>query len=451
MKPLHFFLLLSIMTCLSVTAFGQVVEPEQGDDPFADDPFFTKPLKDWFGTEEIKERVRRTSDRIIVDRGIDEGSRDITGLAEGAGINKLNVVNPWFRYNRVEGAYLGFSIDERLRWGSRKDLRGFGSLGYSFGREEAQYSFGVERFFGYSRKLIFGVSYHKLIDSEDKWRVGDMENTVSALFAGFDHLDYFESQGIQVYTIVRLGDWVEQTLAYQDHEYKALQNVTRYSMFGKKSTFRENPTFDEGRAQAIIFGTSFNKRERALTPLFMMSGDILVELSDASTVKTDYDFRRYQAEIRTAFRIDHTALLQNRFRAGAITGNSPDFKEFSLGGISTLRARPYKYLTGTHMMLFNSELHLGRKVGNRHNKDRFDTAIDINNLKFTIFADLGWTQSQITNKSNVFEGFDSFSFSNVYSDAGVSVNFNLIRVEAAWPTDNFSQTPVIWFRLNSTF
>ena len=222
-------------------------------------------------------------------------------------------------------------------------------------------------------------------------------------------------------------------------------------MFGKKSTFRENPTFDEGRAQAIVFGTSFNKRERALTSLFMMSGDIMVELSDASTIKTDYDFRRYQAEIRTALRIDQTALLQNRFRAGAITGNSLDFKEFSLGGISTLRARPYKYLTGTHMMLVNSELHLGRKVGDRHNRDWFDTSLDINNLKFTIFADLGWTNSQLSDKSNLFEGFENFSFSNVYSDAGVSINLNLLRVEAAWPTTDFSQNPVIWFRLNSTF
>lgn len=450
MKIKRLALLLLMFIAVSTVAVAQVNDPEQ-DDPFADDPFFTKPLNEWFVREEIRERARRTSDRIIEDRGIDKGYRDVSGLSQFPGLSEMDKIYPMVRFNHVEALFVGFDVDRKLKWNDRKDLRGFGSIGYSFGQKNAQYSFGIERFFGFSRSMKIGASHQNIIESEDKWRVGWNENSLVTFFTGYDYMDYYSREGTQIYSIFKLGNMIEHTIAFTDDMYGSLERTSRYSMFGKKSFSRENPEIDEGRIQMLVLGGAFNPYQHAITRLFTFSADVMLELSPTSSFSSDYDFTRFQAEMRSSLRIDKSAVLQNRIRVGAIEGAAPDFKHFYLGGISTLRARPFKAISGTHMALANTELHLGRSVGNPSNLDWFDSATNINHLKVSFFADLGWVNSSTSPNDQLFTAFESFNLSKIYSDVGAAINFNLLRLEAAWPASNLSQSPVIWFRLNRTF
>lgn len=443
-------LFLIILFGYTMVGFAQVAEPEE-DDPFTDDPFFNKPLNEWFSGEEIRERARRQTERIITQRGIDSGNRDLTGFGRFPGINALNKMYPAVRFNRVEALYFGLHLDRQLNWGAGRDLRPYGSIGYSFGRSEWLYTVGIERFFGEERKFKLGVSHHYITDTEDLWRVGWSENSLSSFFAGYDFMDYYSRRGTQIYGVWKPASLVEYSLAFMDDSYSSLDRNTRYSMFGKKSTYRDNPLIDEGRFQTIAAGLQFNPRQRMLSPVFTMTGDLYFEFAEDFGSGTDYFFRRYQTEIRTAYRIDKTALLRNRLRLGTVTGDYPDFKSFALGGVGAMRGRPFKSMQGSSVALLSTELSLGSNVGERGNRKWRDSMSDLNNLKFNLFMDMGWVNQGVPTSSGPLDGFKEFSFSDSKLDVGGGVNFNTLRFEIAWPASDLSSKPYFYVRLNQTF
>jgi hypothetical protein len=442
-------LILVVFSALNPVIYAQTNGNEE--DPFESDPFFNKPLKDWFSAEEIRVRVRRTSDRIYYDRGVDEGQRDVFGLGESVGMNSLNKMYPAVRFNRVEGLYLGLHLDRHLQWGLGKDLQPYGSLGYSFGRKDWLYTAGLERFFGYSRNTKIGVSHHRITDTEDVWRTGWNENSIISFLSGHDFMDYYARNGTQIYMVVRANRWLELSTLFTDDKYESLDMNTRFSLFGKKGRVSENPLIDEGKIQIIGFGLNFNPTNLALLPRWSLSGDLSAELSDRFVNNTDYDFSRYQMELRSAIRIDRSAILRNRLRASAIGGDAPNFKWSYLGGMSTLRAHPHKSLSGTHSLLFNSELHLGSTVSGSKSGRFNDDILDLDNLKFVLFADMGWIGTELSNNAGIFDEFKNFKGSKIITDVGAGINFSALRVEAAWNSADLTEKPVIWIRFNQTF
>lgn len=440
------FVLLAALIITPVVGFAQDI-PE--DNPFEDDPFFTKPVNEWFsaGTDQVVERAKSRSHGVVQRRGVDEGHRDVSGLGVHSGHSALNKMHPYLRFNRVEKIYIGAHFDDKLSWGVMQDLKPFGSIGYSFGRKEWLYTIGLERFMGYERRLKIGFSHHHITDSEDQWRTGWIENSLAAFITANDNMDYFSRRGIQAYSVLRHGNYLEYSLAIMNDSYKSLQETTQWSLFGRKSNSRINPFIQEGEIQMVTTGLSFNRRNVSLSNRFVISADAFAEFADIG-LDSDFEFNRYQGEIRSAFRIDQTALLRNRIRGGIITGDAPDFKQFSLGGISTMRARSFKSITGTSMLLMNAELDLGKSVG------RSDEELEWNNFlnetRFMLFLDLGW-MNELNSLTGSYTTLNDFSFNDVIADVGAGVSFNTLRFELAWPTTDLSGTPVFWVRLNQTF
>lgn len=445
-------LVLLLISIGSNYAIGQVVEPPE-DDPFADDPFFNKPLKDWFSTELIADRMRRRSERIFKENNIDEGYRDLTGFGVNDGINELSKLNPYLRFNRVEGLYLGIHVNDLLEWDRDADFKLFGSAGYAFGREDWLYTIGAERYIGFSRDFKIGFTHYNITDSEDTWRTGWVENSLSSFFAGYDFMDYHDRQGTQFYAVLRQGRWMEFSLAFMDDSYSALSRNTRYSMFGKKSTYRDNPLIEEGHIRMVMAGFQVNPTHRLVSPNFAISADVYAELA-GSFLGTDFAFNRIEAEARSTLRLDETAIVKSRLRAGAIQGTAPDFKRFTLGGISSLRATEFKSISGDYMLLLNNELFLGKRVGSRSDRGWRQEMTDQDNLRLVLFADMGWTNLGSKNAVSLSSDnstFSDFRLTDVIIDVGVGVNFSTFRVELAWPSNQLSGTPAVWVRLNQTF
>jgi hypothetical protein len=356
-------------------------------------------------------------------------------------------MGPMVRFNRVEKMYIGAHFDEYLSWKTRRDLKPYGSIGYSFGREDWLYTIGMERFIGFNKRFKLGASHYRITDTEDSWRTGWTENTLSAFFSGYDFMDYHSRQGTRFYAVHRLGEFVESTVMFSDDDYNSLERTTRWSMFGKKSVSRDNPAIDEGSFRTVTAALQFNPNYLAFTPVISFSADLMSDFagSDALT-----DFSRYQAEIRAFTRLDATALLRSRFRVGHIDGDAPDFKQFYLGGIGSMRARPYKAFAGEQMVLINNELHLGKRVGSRSRSGWGDLFQPDEDIRFLFFVDLGWTNTMISD-AQADEGFGGFSFSDMLADVGGGVSFGTLRLEFAWPAKDLSGPPAVWVRFNQTF
>jgi hypothetical protein len=446
---LYKILLLSALALAPLAVVAQTDDTHT--DPFKDDPFFTKPIDQWFSVDQVVERVTKRADRMKRGGGIDEGFRDLGGFSDNPGFSHLDRMGSVVRFNRAEAFYIGFHSDRTIGLRNSKTYQfdPYGSIGYSFGRKDWLYTIGVERSFGFKQQALFGINYSRTTDSEDNWRVGSAENSLYSFFSVYDFKDYFDRQGAQIYGVISPVKNVEFTISYSDEVYKSLPLESKYSVFGDRSNVRDNPVIDSGKLQLVRVGMQLNPTDRLQTAFWGGALDLDAEFSDL-TGNSDYDYQRYQLEARNVILIDPGAALQNRVKLVSVTGTAPNFKYVPLGGASTMRATPYKSMAGSHSVLINTELHFGffRTSGYEYS-DMLD--LDFTTTSFSLFADLGWTNRSISGSTALLDGFNTFSFGDMVADVGVGINFSSLRFEAAWKATDLSKTPVVWIRLNPTF
>lgn len=430
---------------------------EKQEDPFDDDPFFQAPLQDFLQYEEYERRAREADSLITSKRRIDFPPRDISGPGAYPGPADLYPNIPLaLRYNRVDGLFLGIRT-RPLRWTPDRGriMKMYGSIGYGFQSRDWQYSIGVERLFGYNQNVKFGLLYRNLLVTDDMWRTAPVENTLTAFFAGYDFLDYYHVEGIQPYMVVRTGPFFEHTLAFKSEDHASTERNTGYSLFGSRGNMRPNPAVDEGHIQRFMWTTGFHTGGFVWNDRFSLSGEVRAELGNLTWLDSDFTYNRYEAEIRTDYILDPSAVLRLRARGGSSTGVMPIQRNFALGGISTLRARSYKSLQGSDMLLINTELHLS----SRHRQERpyvegFN--IDWSEFLVYVFLDAGWVNDPEEPNSVFMEGFNDFEIDNFKTDLGIGASLpvdrmNALRFELAWPTEDFANGPAFWVRFNPTF
>jgi len=186
--PLFISLLL-----LPVAVLSQQTTSEE-EDPFKRDPIFNKTLQELLG-----EKTEEDSDDIDPKRrfrSLQEEGIDFDGALEAGPYNTNPLFNqfpnlPMIHYNRVNGLFLGLK-KERMQW---HDYGGFfniarfrphGLIGYGFASNRWEYAIGLERFIGRENRVMIGAEFHRASATEDHWRVGLIESSLTAFFASYD-------------------------------------------------------------------------------------------------------------------------------------------------------------------------------------------------------------------------------------------------------------------------
>ncbi|MBR9977131.1 MAG: BamA/TamA family outer membrane protein, partial [Bacteroidetes bacterium] len=255
-----------------------------------------------------------------------------------------------FRYNRVEGLYLGIAQSKRIYWNSKPWLVSTGSLGYGFANHTWRYSLGLYLPFYLEDQIIeIGAEGHSFTDSKDQWAFDRDENTLIALIAREDFLDYFERRGFTA-----TASWyfrgkddlnLRATVGYAHDTYASMTRSTNWSIFGGDKDFRDNPGINNGNVNSIILSAGMNtlasldvrKNGWDATLQFEKAGDVFA--GDFAFSQLLLDLRRYQP-------INTHLNLNLRLRGGISDGVLPLQRAFELGGPSTLPAYRYKEFTG---------------------------------------------------------------------------------------------------------
>ncbi|MCC5908652.1 MAG: BamA/TamA family outer membrane protein [Balneolaceae bacterium] len=435
------------------------------DDPFKRDPIFTKPIEELIGISEPEEEDPwHRDDSQDFDRAVRHLS--VTGLDLGgsfeAGPYYSNALYsqypnlPMFHFNRVNGLFIGLR-KERMQWHRYSSfleipqIQPHGFIGWGTASKRWEYAVGLEKLIGENNRFIIGAEYHKASGTEDFKRAGLVESTFTSFFAGYDYLDYQMMEGFGLYTVYRTQRWLEAAFSYNRSEFSSLEQKTGYTMFGYSSTYRPNPPVDalSDEINLDVYGLSLslNPRNVLITNRFTASGTVIAELADNGASDEEYRFNRYRTELKLFYNFEPGSVLRWRIHAGGITGNTPDFKDFYLGGIGTLRGSPYKFFQGNQMLASNLEVQFGRP------SQRAGEWIRDYNLHLLLFLDSGWAREipELITSSNPFSGLNHFSFTNLQHDAGVGIGTGALRFELAWPLRTFDSSPVFWVRLNPTF
>lgn len=459
------FLFLSLPV---VEGFAQQQPAEE--DPFKRDPIFNQSIDELLGRKDKnQQQEEETDDRspnrnISSDRVVRKVARtgiDLGGSLE-AGPYYSNALYsqypnlPMIHYNRVNGLFLGIR-SERMQWhryGSFLNIpqiEPHGFIGYGTASKEWEYAIGLEKRIGENQRFMIGGEYHRATATEDFKRVGLIESSLTAFFAGYDYLDYYKMEGFGFYSVLRTERWLEAAFSYNRDTFTTVEQNTDYTMFGKSSVFRPNPALDEFADEIDLdiysVSLSLNPRDALIYNNFSISGTVVAEFADNGASDENYRFNRYQSEMKLFYNFEPGSVFRWKLQGGGITGNAPDFKNFFLGGIGSLRGSPFKFFSGNQMLASNIEVQFGRP-SNRTGEWFRDY-----HLHLLLFLDSGWAADieGMESAKNPFEGFKEFEFSSLQHDFGIGIGTGAVRAELAWPLKTFDSSPVFWIRFNPTF
>ncbi|MGE5315723.1 MAG: BamA/TamA family outer membrane protein [Acidobacteriota bacterium] len=359
----------------------------------------------------------------------------------------LYVESPIFRYNRVEGVYLGLSSMKKFYWDGRRIISGYGSVGYGFLTHRWRGQLGLDRQFAGSLGLFeFGGEGHNLTDTKDDWIIGQTENTLAAFLVREDYRDLFQRAGFSAHVAwytkgSPLSTMINAEYRYDD--YESLYRNTNWSLFKNKDGFRENPAVNEGLMRSVAVTAGINTVGKAKHLPAGWDAMAQAEFGGRS-LGGDFSFTRAILDIRRYQPLSKYDNLNVRIRLGSLEGDAIVQKSFEVGGVNTLPAFGFKEFAGNRMMLGNIEYALNGRV--------FDN-VDFWPGSFTliVFADAGNAQTVGTDVK-VTDGFQEFSVKNLKSDIGFALAWHdgSARLGFAWRTDK-GAPPMVFLRLSRPF
>ena len=263
---------------------------------------------------------------------------------------------PYLHYNRVDQWAIGLQMgyDPTGGWYPRFGFK----VAETFNRDHrGLYTMEAAQPILPGRRLLVGVETRRFTDSEDDWRVGSLENTLAALLFKYDYKDWYETSGERFFVEGHPWQSVDVEVAYVSWSILSIPNTAPGTdgIFRRGAEWRPNPAVVEGNEQSVRGDIVWDRRDAAVAPRrggwaragFWTTGPGL---------SSDFTFTRYDAELRGYLPLAPSMQLKGRVWAGTTgAGTLSTREEFAVGGISTLRAHPYKTFRGDHVFLASAE------------------------------------------------------------------------------------------------
>ena len=362
-----------------------------------------------------------------------------------------------FRYNRVEGLFLGLGSEKRYYWDGRKDFSPYGSIGYGFISHRWRGNIGLSRQFalgspGDDRLFEIGVEGYSLTDTKDQWRIKAAENTAAALLLREDFRDYFGREGFTAHTAYYMQSrelFAEAMVGYRADRYETLDQNADWSLFGGHKVFRLNPPIDEGRMRSIfaLIGASTTSEQQRVPHGWSVHAN--AEFANAGSFGGDFTFQQVVADVRRYQPIGRYDNLNLRMRLGTSHGSLPEQRTFDLGGLGSLPGFPFKeFAGGNRMILLNAEYSVyGDILGDLD----FWPSWLMRHMNLLVLGDAGLVRSA-SESSSWLDGFSGITWNEFKSDVGVGVanRSGSVRVAVMWRTDQ-SGSPRFVLRVAAPF
>ncbi|MFH0990885.1 MAG: BamA/TamA family outer membrane protein [bacterium] len=348
-----------------------------------------------------------------------------------------NLDNVIFRYNRVEGIFLGLGSEKRYYWDDPARTHLYGSVGWGFKSHRWRYNLGLSQQFSIGDGQIFevGAEGHSFTDTKDKWIISLNENTAAALLIHEDYRDYFGRQGFGVNTgfaFQQEGISGQLKAEYLLDEYTSLTNRTEWSIFGGKKVFRPNPAIHDGKIGSVLVTGGFSTEQKSIYGPKGWNVYATAEFANQD-LGGSLDFHQYVLDMRRYQPLSTNNNFNIRFRVGSAEGVLPAQKIFELGGLSSLHAFPYKAEAGNRMILVNAEFITDLEVLSELS---FWPDGLLGGINLLVLTDAGIIRNVPTD-GYLTSGFEKITFSEFKHDVGVGIanQSGTFRIAFVWRTD----------------
>ncbi len=385
-------------------------------------------------------------------------------------------------YNRVDGFTIGLQFPGAGWWErNHHQFAILGRGGYSFASKKSQFQIGLEKWLFEDRGFALGAEYHDMTDTEDRWILSEMENSLAAGLVKEDFYDYYNRKGYSAYFSQYINRYLFIKAEYKDDDFSNLENTTKWAVFGKNKEFRANPAalplglVEQQIAAALpgidvepylnlksIAGTvQLDTRDRYSKPgqgWFITAFGERVGMDE----ECDMEFERYILDIRRYQPLGWDESFNFRLRGGTARGDMPPMYWFDLGGISTLHGYKFKEFTGDRMVLANIEYRLGTSSSDWFFLDDFDVILFMDS-GYAWFADEetpervnAWCQEEPDSDpldNDPKASFENLTWTSLKTNFGVALasSDDDFRINFARRTDIGGKDFIVTFRLQHTF
>lgn len=378
--------------------------------------------------------------------------RSSTKLNAGWANETTNLDNFIFRYNRVEGLFLGLGSNKRYYWDDQRSYSLFGSIGYGLRSQRGRGNLGLSRQFAFDDGQLIELEgeVHSLTDTKDDWLITVHENTAAAILIHEDFRDYFHRYGFGVnlgYALQQDYLTAQVRVGYAADEYRSMDNRTEWSLFGGDKQFRLNPAINEGLMRGMTASAGLSTVSSTIDGPEGWSILTTAELTGKG-YGGDFEFNRFVADIRRFQPLGRWDNLNVRFRVGTSEGVLPLQKTYEIGGLGTLQGFPFKEEMGNRMLLMNAEFIVnGDFLGDLS----FWPSWLMKGINLLFLSDAGLVR-QVGGSEQWSSGFEKIKFNEFKHDVGVGIatRNGSFRMAFVWRTDR-SEPPRFIFRFARPF
>lgn len=352
-----------------------------------------------FGQPMQVEEIRREARAIVRDQLMSGLPQTRLGFGSASDL---------FRYNRAEGATIGFG------WGLRPheeaNVRVHG--GWSFGASHPIAQADV-RLHGAAEGTFTGY-LNRTNDVGIARPTAGLTNTLAALFFGEDWLDPYHASGISgSATLLRQGSW-SLGLAARAERQRSADLTTTFSVFGDRDSFRPVRPIDEGDH----FSGGLTLRRTASSVAADWSAELRAGGGRLVGVDRSFDFARLEGSANAAWSwSDRRASLDVELQAGTLFGDIPRQELYLLGGRAQLPGYSHRAFGG-----------------DRYLATRLLGAADIVHpwLRARAFTGVGWTGTSESGRTAVEQwGAETSGGLRPVVGVGVGVFYDLVRFDLA--------------------
>lgn len=331
-----------------------------------------------------------------------------------------NSVFPWiqkdqwvFGYNRVDGLIIGLTQFPEYR---PADLLTFyGSLAYSFRRDQGLYQAGLERylFSPQTNRLVLGGEYHFTSATADDWKMDRTFNSLSVLLMRHDYFNYYHKKGFSFYAHFTHEPFYVK-IGYQNDRIAPLREKWVWSLFNQNGDYLfPNITVSEPAEWRGFFGKASWRTAGSPANGLQMEYSAEVQFQQSSpSFGGDLDFQRWILKQRWLMQSGNMSLVI-RGIVGTSTGNLPEFLHYRIGGMGTLHGVRTNIMSGNRMALANLSLLIPTSSISGLSLD--------DDLQLLLFYDSGmaWMAGD---GDNVLEGFHPIALNRMQNSAGFGIH-----------------------------
>ncbi|MEX2116708.1 MAG: DUF5686 family protein [Bacteroidota bacterium] len=273
----------------------------------------------------------------------------------GAGSGFLRYVD--FRFNRVEGLFLGATIQlDSLKLGLSIGAR----AGYGFSDKRPKFGGNIEWFLTEIRSASLGLALYSDIDHiPDEGFYHPFFISFSSLIYKTDQRDYYYNKGAELFMSLRPAPRFSLRAGYSSETHRYAPKKTDYSFFFRSRQYRAQPLITEGRLRSVTIRSRYGETPVPLGLVSRSFAEFEFEHSDRGVLASDFHFTRATliGEFVLATFLKKNFLpptLLGRVSVGVSSGSLPPQRVFFVQG-SSLAFGPLGVLKGAGLREFGGD------------------------------------------------------------------------------------------------